>query len=355
MLEAKGAGGGGGRRVHGGRRCHAALHHQRQFGHQRAVRVQWRAGVGPGGDRHAVAQRHAKPFEVTIGHGERLAHRVLGNAARHAAGRDGGRRDQRRHQRHAVARHPLAQRLGEEHAVLDRGDPALETVRDTVAAHGVRGRPAAGLARLLDAGHDLVARELGGVRLHPGRHHAAGGEELDDVGAGLELLAHGLAHVVGAIGLAADQVPAVAAGHADTAPGAQDPRARDEAVADGVPHAQLGVVAAAEVAHGRHAGLQRLPRPQHRLDHGHRVRVALHRRGRIGLAAEAQVHVHVDQPGQQRQPVQPQGRAGRRVARRHDGADAALLDDHRAPRHRWRTAAVEQQGAGQDGALHGER
>ena len=98
--------------------------------------------------------------------------------------------------------------------------------------------------------------------LHARRHHAAGGEDLDDVGAGPELLAHGLAHLVGPVGLAADQLPAVAARDADALARAQHARPGNGPAADGVAHAQLGVVAPAQVAHGGDAGLDRLPRAQ---------------------------------------------------------------------------------------------
>ena len=42
---------------------------------------------------------------VAVAHRQRLAHRELGDAGGHAALDDGVRRDERRHQRHAVAGH----------------------------------------------------------------------------------------------------------------------------------------------------------------------------------------------------------------------------------------------------------
>ena len=239
--------------------------------------------------------------------------------------------------------------------MLDRGDAGLQAVGDTVATHGVGGRAAAGLARLLDGGAHLVERELGRIGLDARGHDPAGGEDLDDVGAGLELLAHGLARVVGTIGLAADQVPAVAARHADALAGAQHARAGDEPLPDGVAHAQLGVLATAEVAHGGDAGLHRLPGAQRGLDDGQRLGVTLQAGGGIGLATEAEVHVHVDEAGQEREAVQAQRGAGRRLGGAHHRADAAVLDDDGAAGHRRRPGAVEQQRAGEDRALHAER
>src|SRR3546814_6737334 len=55
---------------------------------------------------------------------------------------------------------------------------------------------------------------MGILRIDAGRHHAAGGHDLDDIGAGMDLLAHRLDHVVDAIRDAAGTV-AMAAGHAD--------------------------------------------------------------------------------------------------------------------------------------------
>ncbi len=236
--------------------------------------------------------------------------------------------------------------------MLDRRDAPLERIGDALGAPGVGGRAAAGLAGLLDRRAHLVQRELGGVGIHARRHHAAGGEDLDDVGAGLDLFAHALAHLVGAVGLAADQMPAVAAGDADAAAGAQHPRPGHEAGAHGVAHAQLGVVAAAEIAHRGDAGLDRLPRAQHRLDDGGGERVLQQRGSGVGLGAEAEVDVTVDEPGQQRQPVESPDRPRRRLALADHGGDAPLLDDHRAAGHRRRPAAVDEHRPGQDRAIH---
>src|SRR3989304_734472 len=76
----------------------------------------------------------------------------------------------------------------------------------------------------------------------PGGLPAPRGEDLDDLGPRLELLPDGPAHVIGAVGLAAEP-PAVAAGHANAPPGGEDPRPRDQPLADGAPDGEPGVLA----------------------------------------------------------------------------------------------------------------
>jgi hypothetical protein len=161
--------------------------------------------------------------------------------------------------------------------------------------------------------------------------------------------------LVGAVGLPADQVPAVPAGDADSTAGGQHARPGDQFGADGVAHAELGVVATAQITHRGDTGLHRLSRAQHRLDDGRRVQVALHGGGWICLTAEAQVDVAVDETGQQREAVEPERRARRGLALGHHGGDAPALHDHGPPGDRRRPAAVDESGAGQDGRIHGER
>jgi hypothetical protein len=89
----------------------------------------------------------------------------------------------------------------------------------------------------------------------------------------------------------------MATGDADAPAGAQHARPGDEPGADSIPHTQLRVVAAAEVADGGDTGLERPARPQNRLDDGGRVGLVQHHRGGIGLGPEAEMHVAVDEPG----------------------------------------------------------
>jgi hypothetical protein len=65
--------------------------------------------------------------------------------------------------------------------------------------------------------------------------------------------------------------------------------------------------------------------------------------------------VAVDEARQQRESVQPQRRARRRLALGDHGGDATAFHDDRPPGDRRRAAAVEKRGAGQDGPIHGER
>ena len=94
-------------------------------------------------------------------------------------------------------------------SVLDGVDPGSHGVLDARIALGVGDRAPEGLVRLLDAGGQLRLGEGGRARVDAGGHAAAGGRELEAVGAGLELLAHRAAHLVGPVGLPADE-PAMA-------------------------------------------------------------------------------------------------------------------------------------------------
>ena len=169
---------------------------------------------------------------------------------------------ERRHQHLAVARHALEQvgSLVEVHAVLDRVDALLD--RDLGAGHAlaVRRDAVAHAMRLLDQHAHLLARQLGGIgileldRAGAGRHH------LDEVGAVADLLAHGLADLVGAVGLAVhagEEAPAGAGGRDDAAAG-QHPRPGEGAVAHRLARLDEQIVVAADVAERRDAHAQQL-------------------------------------------------------------------------------------------------
>src|SRR5207247_7888494 len=143
---------------------------------------------------------------------------------------------------------------------------------------------------------------------------------------------HSLAHAVGPVGLAAE-APAVAARHADALGRCQDAGSRDQPGADGVAHRERDSVYSAEVAHRRDAGLDRLLRAEDRLDRPERGRVLEQHTGRIGLAAEAEVDVTVDEPRKEREAREIQPRRGGRVAPDWDERlDPALLEPPRVLR-----------------------
>jgi hypothetical protein len=84
--------------------------------------------------------------------------------------------------------------------VLDAVDAGLDGGADAVVAVGVGGDLEPGPMGLVGDGDQL----LGGVLLRTGRarvgHDAAGRAHLDELGAVLDLVAHGLAHLGDAVG-----------------------------------------------------------------------------------------------------------------------------------------------------------
>ena len=329
-------------------RVHAGADHQRQLGDDAAVEVERCAGVGAGGDGDAGAQGEPERLEVTLAQRQRLLHCELGDAGGETALDDRVRRDERGHERRALRGHARGERLGEKHAMLDGVDARVEAPRDPLLRHRVGRRAPARAVRLVDARAQLVERQLRRAWIDPGRHDAAGGHELDDVGARTQLLAHGAAQVVGTVGLPAEQPPAVAARDADGASGAENARPRNHARAHGIAHGELGVLAAAEVAHGGHAGLHRAAGAHHRAHDRRGVRLVRQCARGIGFTGQAQVDVTVDQTGQQRQAAEIEHDLVVGPAIGHDGGDASLVDDHGAIAEGRRTAAVDQRRAAQD-------
>ena len=168
----------------------------------------------------------------------------------------------RRHEHLAVARHALEQigALVEVHAVLDRVDALLD--RDLGARHAlaVRGDAVAHAVRLLDEDAHLLARQLRGVGILELDRARAGRHDLDEVGAVAHLLAHRLADLVGAVGLAvhAGEEAAARAGGRDDPAAGEHARAVEGAVAHRLARLDEQVVVAADVAERRDAHAQQL-------------------------------------------------------------------------------------------------
>ena len=136
--------------------------------------------------------------------------------------------------------------VGGQRAVLDAVDPGPDAGADAGVAVGVRRHAQAVAVGLVDDGVQLLV----GVLLAPGggaeRHDAARRRDLDQLGAVLDLVAHGLAHLGHAVGDALldalghdpGRQPLehgrieVAAGRGDGVAGREDARAREPAVVD---------------------------------------------------------------------------------------------------------------------------
>ena len=88
----------------------------------------------------------------------------------------------------------------DQRGVLDRVDAGLDGPLDGLRAVRVRGDLAPGLVGGIGRDLQLFERVLRGAGLVALGEDAAGGEDLDDVDAVLDLLAHGLPYLFGAVG-----------------------------------------------------------------------------------------------------------------------------------------------------------
>ena len=167
--------------------------------------------------------------------------------------------------------------------VLDRAHARLAGPDHALLAVGVGGHEPSQAPCLLDRGFHLLERVGGVLRVVAGREHASGGEDLDDVGALLDVEAHLLAHLVHAVGHAVLEVAApvvvgcvlritVAAGHGERPGRDLHARPRDLACGDRVAQSHVHQLAAAHVATRGEAGHDRVAAVHHARDRGARRR-----------------------------------------------------------------------------------
>ena len=203
--------------------------------------------------------------------------------------------------------------------MLDAVDSACDGVLDRLGPVGVCGDPQAPSVRLVDDGPQFLVRIVLRACLSGQRHHAARNADLDQLGAVLDLITHGLADLVDSVGDAFLDRQLERAGHErgehrriemsagrrDRMSRRDDPGAVDPAGVDGLAERHVQQVPAgldeqAEVAHRREAGPQRTAGIAHRTQHaGRRVVLHLGQAGVLPAPTHQQVDFHVHQPGQQ--------------------------------------------------------
>src|SRR5205823_9752442 len=154
--------------------------------------------------------------------------------------------------------------------------------------------------------------------------------DLDQVRAGMDLLAHRLHHLVRPVGDAAGAV-AVAAGHADHAPRAAHGRSEEAALVVGVADRELDVVLAAAVAHRSDAAFQGGAHELHAAHGDLRRTQPVLRSPWIAFGAGERVHVAVDDAGNERAARGVHAIAGkaRELSDRRDALDLATLFEDR--------------------------
>ena len=240
-------------------------------------------------------------------------------------------------------------------AVLDGAHAAIDGAGDRLGRIGMGQHVATEGVRLLDGGGDLLDRELQRFQRVVGRGDAAGDHQLHLVGALAHLLAGGLAHLVRAVGDAADEHHAVAAetgradvgaavavvvaaGRTDRAAGDEEARARDQARFDG----GLGPpVGAAGIAHGGEAAIEHALQAPGGARHHQRQRHRLHAVD-VDLAVMG-MDVAVDQARHQGAlaAIHDLG-LGRLDRLGRDFLDAVALDQHFVAATRLFPARIEQ-------------
>ena len=208
--------------------------------------------------------------------------------------------------------------------MFDRVDSRAQRGVDPDSAMRVRGDPEAQQMRLVGDRLQLLEAQLLRARRVGLGQDAAGGADLDDLGAIFAQAPHDFAHLVGTAaqpelrvvetGRQVAGIVAMPAGRADQISGGHDARADDVAALDRPLQRHVIEVATADVAHRGKAGAQHLRRVGYADDRPEIVGIAqpvepVDRRIRV------EMDMHVDQAGKPACP--PAGRsAARRRARR---------------------------------------
>jgi len=269
------------------------------------------------------------------------------------------------------ARHEEGARLGQRRdalavelvAVVDDVDPGLHRHQEGPLVGDVPADEPAALVGSVDRGGELVA---GHLHLLARRQDpvAAGDEQLDDVGAPLDLVPDGLPDLVGAVD-AADRAPRAelpvpgrvvvgVAGRRHVAAAGEEPRSGNQAVVDRPLEGGVDVVGRARAHRAGEAAAQRglgVPGSHQRLvrrwllePEGSRLRAKVVVRGMEVARHHAR---HERAPGEVDDPVVgPRGDA----AVPHRGDPVPVHDDGRA--RTGRVLAIEQVGAGENQTLH---
>ncbi len=216
--------------------------------------------------------------------------------------------------------------------MLEAVHPAFDGTRNRLIGVEMRRDIGAGVARLLDDGADLLAREAEEVDRVGRRGDAAIGHDLDEIGAVLDLLARRAAHLVhpvadpahraelpvrlGPVLVAAAEI-SVSAGLRERLAGEVEARGIEQPLVSRHPER---VGRPAHVAHGGEAAHQH---PMHDLGRAMRHQRIGQRRvdAEVGVAGH-DMNMRIDQPRHQRPPAEIKGlRCG-------GGDGGAHLADH---------------------------
>ena len=167
------------------------------------------------------AEGGAETSLVLLHHVPRLGAGAVGNAAAGRAGRCGGEGRQRRYHVDVALRHHLCRVVVHEGGMFDGVDACAERVLHPGCAVGVGGHMSPVGDGHFDGSGQFCHGHLRVVRRGAGGEHAAGGNDFDDFGAGIELIQDGCADGLDSVGFAADEAR-MSAGHADRETGGKN-------------------------------------------------------------------------------------------------------------------------------------
>ena len=219
---------------------------------------------------------------------------------------------------------------------------------DALGAMRMRGHEAAPSVRFFHRHRQLGVGVLLRARRNALRHHRAGGEDLDEVRAVLEIGPDDLAHLVDTVRQIADdrhvdvdrELPRIAgaAGRRDVVAGHLQPRTRYRALVDGVAQVDVDVrPRRAHVAGRGEAGHQRRSRVHRAVDGGASGRGGEQRRLPVGADLVGQVRVQVDEAGEHGRRAQIDDLIGGHAGRRPDALDPIAANQHTGVGD-WRSA-----------------
>ncbi len=243
-------------------------------------------------------------------------------------------RGDRRHVERPALLHHAGHGGADLRAVFDGIEPGSHGVLDADRADGVGGDASVPLVRLVGRGLELLERERREVGTHAGGEHAAGGDDLDGLGAAPHLLANGAADVLRAVDLVGEGPVAVPARDRQCAAGRHDGRPVGRSVVDRRRERTRVAGRSAEIADGGHSVLELAAPVPERLHRGQGVVAGdLQALGlEVPSAVEAQVHVAVDEAGRERPAgavdVVRRARSTRRAAVGTDPLDPPAGDQH---------------------------
>jgi hypothetical protein len=228
-------------------------------------------------------------------------------------------------------------------AVLDCVDTRLDCVADAFSTKSVGRYSRVRAGRLVDRRGDFLNAVLCASPIGARGHVPTGGHDFEAVGTRLELTSSRDPHPGFAVRFEAQKVT-VPAGDRDRRSGGKDARARDQALVYRISHAECHASSATQVTHRCDSTAQCLSGSIDRSEQQLLIIVGQHIAKRIRRGAEDQVHMTVDQPGQDRRRAQIDDVCARRqlVRRRHACNGAGIHKDCAVALHTAGTDAIDQ-------------